>query len=51
MRRTLERELTRAILDGRLADGDRVRAGVGPDGEVTLAVEAAAVPVAVPRAA
>ncbi len=51
VRRTLERELTRAILDGRLADGDRVRAGVGPDGEVALAVEAAAVPVALPRAA
>ena len=51
VRRTLEKALTRAILDGRLADGDRVRAGVGPDGEVALAVEAAAVPVALPRAA
>src|SRR4051812_45688919 len=38
VRRTLERELTRAILDGRLADGDRVRAGLGEDGAVTLAV-------------
>jgi ATP-dependent Clp protease ATP-binding subunit ClpC len=32
VRRTLERELTRAILDGTIADGDRVVAADGPDG-------------------
>ncbi|MEA2395823.1 MAG: ATP-dependent Clp protease ATP-binding subunit ClpC [Solirubrobacteraceae bacterium] len=32
IRRTLERELTRALVDGRLADGDRVLAVAGPDG-------------------
>ena len=36
VRRTLERELTRAILDGRLAEGDHVRASAGPDGTVVL---------------
>jgi hypothetical protein len=34
VRRTLERELTRAILDGSIADGDRVIAAEGPDGLV-----------------
>jgi ATP-dependent Clp protease ATP-binding subunit ClpC len=34
VRRTLERELTRAILGGRLADGDTVRVTDGPDGMV-----------------
>jgi ATP-dependent Clp protease ATP-binding subunit ClpC len=34
VRRTLERELTRAILGGRLADGDTVRVTEGPDGMV-----------------
>ncbi|MEA2279371.1 MAG: ATP-dependent Clp protease ATP-binding subunit ClpC, partial [Solirubrobacteraceae bacterium] len=32
IRRTLEKELTRALVDGRLADGDRVLAVAGPDG-------------------
>ncbi|MCW3009784.1 MAG: ATP-dependent Clp protease ATP-binding subunit, partial [Solirubrobacterales bacterium] len=36
LRRTLERELTRAIVDGTLADGTQVRAGVGADGAVAL---------------
>jgi len=36
VRRTLERELTRAIVDGRLADGARVRAADGPDGTIEL---------------
>ena len=36
VRRTLEKELTRAILDGRLTDGARVRADVGADGGVAL---------------
>jgi len=48
IRRTLERELTRAILDGRLADGDRVRAA---DVEVDARTEArtAGEPGAAPR--
>ncbi len=33
IRRTLERELTRAILDGRLSDGDHVLAGTDDDGD------------------
>jgi ATP-dependent Clp protease ATP-binding subunit ClpC len=36
VRRTLERELTRAILDGRLAGGTPVRADVGAGGAVAL---------------
>jgi ATP-dependent Clp protease ATP-binding subunit ClpC len=44
IRRTLERELTRAILDGRLADGSTVRATTG-DGE-DVALEAVATPAA-----
>jgi ATP-dependent Clp protease ATP-binding subunit ClpC len=38
IRRTLERELTRAILDGRLADEATVRAAAGADGAVELAL-------------
>jgi ATP-dependent Clp protease ATP-binding subunit ClpC len=36
VRRTLEKALTRAILDGSVADGSTVRAGLGADGEVVL---------------
>ena len=36
IRRTLEKALTRAILDGRLPDGARARATLGPDGEIAL---------------
>ena len=43
LRRTLERELTRAIVDGRLPDGATVRAGLGEDGAVVLAVAPAPV--------
>ncbi|HEV2770208.1 MAG TPA: ATP-dependent Clp protease ATP-binding subunit [Solirubrobacteraceae bacterium] len=47
IRRTLEKELTRAILDGRLRDGTRVRAGEGEDGTIALAVlEGAPLPAA-----
>jgi ATP-dependent Clp protease ATP-binding subunit ClpC len=46
IRRTLERELTRAILDGRLADGTTVRAIAGDDGATVLEAVEAAVPVA-----
>ena len=38
VRRTLERELTRAILDGSLPDGAKVRASLGEDGGVALTV-------------
>jgi ATP-dependent Clp protease ATP-binding subunit ClpC len=38
LRRTLERELTRAIVDGRLPDGAAVRAQPGPEGAVALVV-------------
>jgi ATP-dependent Clp protease ATP-binding subunit ClpC len=41
VRRTLERELTRAILSGALSDGARVRATAGADGGVALEVDAA----------
>lgn len=37
VRRTLEKEVTRAILAGELADGARVRASEGEDGAVALA--------------
>jgi ATP-dependent Clp protease ATP-binding subunit ClpC len=40
VRRTLETELTRALLDGRLHDGQRVRAALGADGAIALAVSA-----------
>jgi ATP-dependent Clp protease ATP-binding subunit ClpC len=39
VRRTLEKELTRAILSGDLPEGGWVRAGVGPDGGVKLDLE------------
>ncbi|HEV2752826.1 MAG TPA: ATP-dependent Clp protease ATP-binding subunit [Solirubrobacteraceae bacterium] len=42
IRRTLEKELTRAILDGRLPDATRVRAGEGEDGAIALVVPEAA---------
>ncbi|WP_445151808.1 ATP-dependent Clp protease ATP-binding subunit [Baekduia sp. Peel2402] len=45
VRRTLERELTRAILSGTLTDGAQVRATAGEDGGVALEVSAAAAPV------
>jgi ATP-dependent Clp protease ATP-binding subunit ClpC len=38
VRRTLEKELTRAILDGRIGDGAGVRAGLAEDGRITLEV-------------
>ena len=38
VRRTLEKELTRAILDGRIADGGRVLATQGGDGSVAIEV-------------
>jgi ATP-dependent Clp protease ATP-binding subunit ClpC len=38
VRRTLEKALTRAILDGRLADGATVRATLADDGAVALDV-------------
>ena len=38
VRRTLERALTQAILDGRLTDGSSVRADVDEQGEVVLTV-------------
>jgi ATP-dependent Clp protease ATP-binding subunit ClpC len=44
VRRTLERELTRAILSGSLTDGARVRATAGDDGGVALEVSAAVAP-------
>jgi ATP-dependent Clp protease ATP-binding subunit ClpC len=40
VRRTLEKELTRAILAGELAEGDRVRATAGQDGAIALEVAA-----------
>ena len=55
VRRTLERELTHAILDGTLPDGAAVTASVGDDGEgITLDVtpgEPVAAPVVEPVAA
>ncbi|MEZ5124331.1 MAG: ATP-dependent Clp protease ATP-binding subunit [Solirubrobacterales bacterium] len=39
VRRTLEKALTRAILDGRLSDGDHVRARDGRDGAIVLDVQ------------
>jgi ATP-dependent Clp protease ATP-binding subunit ClpC len=38
IRRTLEKELTRAILAGRVRDGQRVRAADGEDGAIALEV-------------
>ena len=48
VRRTLEKELTKAIVEGRLHDGDRVLAS-DADGEIELTIEPA--PVAEPIAA
>ena len=42
VRRTLERELTKAILDGRLGPGSRVRASSGPEEGIHLTVDAPA---------
>jgi ATP-dependent Clp protease ATP-binding subunit ClpC len=44
VRRTLERELTRAILAGDLTDGAHVRATAGADGDVALEVNVAVAP-------
>jgi ATP-dependent Clp protease ATP-binding subunit ClpC len=38
VRRTLEKALTRAILDGRVGDGTTVHAGLAPDGDIALDV-------------
>ena len=48
VRRTLEKALTRAILDGRLADGAAVRATLAEDGGVALELPE---PAVLPRAA
>jgi ATP-dependent Clp protease ATP-binding subunit ClpC len=45
VRRTLEKELTRAILAGELPEGARVRATDGGDGTIAIAVEPAAEPL------
>ncbi|MDO8213674.1 ATP-dependent Clp protease ATP-binding subunit [Conexibacter sp. CPCC 206217] len=42
VRRTLEKELTKAIIEGRLKDGDRV-AAADADGEIALTIEPSAV--------
>jgi ATP-dependent Clp protease ATP-binding subunit ClpC len=47
VRRTLERELTRAILAGTLTDGAHVRATAGAEGGVALEVIAAPAPEAI----
>jgi ATP-dependent Clp protease ATP-binding subunit ClpC len=39
VRRTLEKELTRALLDGRLSDGQRVRADVDSEAGIALLVD------------
>ena len=47
VRRTLEKELTRAIVEGRLADGARVRATEGEDETIILEIhEASPLPAA-----
>jgi ATP-dependent Clp protease ATP-binding subunit ClpC len=46
LRRTLEKELTAALLDGRLNDGDRAVARVAGDGGITLESAALAPAVA-----
>jgi ATP-dependent Clp protease ATP-binding subunit ClpC len=38
VRRTLEKELARAIIDGRVPDGAQVLADVADDGEITVVV-------------
>ena len=47
IRRTLEKALTRAILDGRLADGARVRAR--EDGDGAIALDTISAPVSAPE--
>jgi len=44
IRRTLEKALTRAILDGRIVDGATVRASDGEDGAIALETLSAPVP-------
>jgi ATP-dependent Clp protease ATP-binding subunit ClpC len=44
LRRTLEKELTAALLDGRIADGDRVVARTGEDGAIALETAPVSVP-------
>jgi ATP-dependent Clp protease ATP-binding subunit ClpC len=51
VRRTLEKALTRAILDGRLADGARVRASEGDDGSIALDTISAPAPAPEPEPA
>jgi ATP-dependent Clp protease ATP-binding subunit ClpC len=51
IRRTLERELTRAILDERLPDGASVIADTGEEGEIVLRVELAEEPAQVEQPA
>jgi ATP-dependent Clp protease ATP-binding subunit ClpC len=51
IRRTLEKALTRAILDGRLADGARVRAGIGDDEGIALDIVPAPEPAMEPARA
>ena len=46
VRRTLEKELTKAIVEGRLNDGDRVVASDADGSAIALTIEPAAVPVA-----
>jgi ATP-dependent Clp protease ATP-binding subunit ClpC len=43
VRRTLEKDLTRAILDGRIGDGATVRAGLGEEDAIALEVELPAI--------
>ena len=45
VRRTLEKALTKAILDGTLVEGTRVRAADGADGAIALHVEQEAAPL------
>ena len=51
VRRTLERELTRAILDGRASEGARVVARAGEDGGIVLDIAPAPAAVAEPARA
>ncbi|HEX2102409.1 MAG TPA: AAA family ATPase [Solirubrobacteraceae bacterium] len=51
VRRTLEKALTRAILEGRLPDGARVRASDGEDGSIALDTLSAPAPAPEPEPA
>jgi ATP-dependent Clp protease ATP-binding subunit ClpC len=51
VRRTLEKALTRAILDGGIADGARVRASEGDDGSIALDTISAPAPAPQPEPA